>query len=127
VIVELGDLYEPISRLVDPRPFDLIVANPPYIPTNQLETLDKSVRDFEPIAALDGGIDGLIIHRHILQKAPEHLTAAGRVFLEIAFDQGPAALEMAAAHDAFEDARLLKDYGGRDRVLTLKRRAITPI
>jgi release factor glutamine methyltransferase len=122
VIVELGDLYEPISRLVDPRPFDLIVANPPYIPTNQLETLDKSVKDFEPLSALDGGIDGLIIHRRILQKATDHLTAAGRVFLEIAFDQGPAALEMAAAFDAFEDVRLLKDYGGRNRVLTLKRR-----
>jgi release factor glutamine methyltransferase len=127
VIVELGDLYDPISRLVDPRPFDLIVANPPYIPTNQLETLDKSVRDFEPLSALDGGIDGLIIHRRILQKATEHLTATGRVFLEIAFDQGPAALEMAASYDAFEEVRLLKDYGGRDRVLALRRRPVPPI
>jgi release factor glutamine methyltransferase len=123
VTVELGDLYEPISRLVDPRPFDLIVANPPYIPTNQLETLDKSVKDFEPLAALDGGMDGLMIHRRILQKAAEHLTAFGRIFLEIAFDQGPAALEMAAGFDAFEDVRLLKDYGGRNRVVTLKRRS----
>ena len=126
VMIELGDLYEPISRLVDPRPFDLIVANPPYIPANQLETLDKSVKDFEPIAALDGGIDGLMIHRRILQKAIEHLTAAGRVFLEIAFDQGPAALEMAAAHNAFDEVRLLKDYGGHDRVLAMKRRAVSP-
>jgi release factor glutamine methyltransferase len=123
VLVEQGDLYEPISRFVDPRPFDLIVANPPYIPTNQLETLDKSVKDFEPIGALDGGIDGLIMHRRILQKAPEHLTATGRVFLEIAFDQGPAAREMAAAYDAFDDVRLLKDYGGHDRVLTLRRKS----
>jgi release factor glutamine methyltransferase len=122
VIVEQGDLFEPLGRVVDPRPFDLIVANPPYIPSNQIETLDKSVKDFEPLGALDGGMDGLIIHRRILQKAAEHLTAAGRVFIEIAFDQGAAMREIAAAHEAFEDARILKDYGGNDRVLTMKRK-----
>jgi release factor glutamine methyltransferase len=127
VIVELGDLYDPISRLVDPRPFDLIVANPPYIPTNQLETLDKSVRNFEPLSALDGGIDGLIFHRRILEKATDHLTPTGRVFLEIAFDQGPAALEMAAHYDAFDEVRLLKDYSGHDRVIAFRRRPLPPI
>jgi len=122
VIVEQGDLFEPLSRVVDPRPFDLIVANPPYIPTNQIETLDKSVKDFEPVSALDGGIDGLIIHRRILQRAADHLTAAGRVFLEIAFDQGPAMREIATAHELFDDVRILKDYGGNDRVITMKRK-----
>jgi release factor glutamine methyltransferase len=122
VIIEQGDLFEPISRLVDPRPFDLIVSNPPYIPTAQIETLDRSVRDYEPLTALDGGLDGLAIHRRILNGAPNRLVAGGRVFLEIAFDQGEAAMQVAAEHAAtFVDPRLLKDFGGRDRVLTLRR------
>jgi release factor glutamine methyltransferase len=120
VIVEQGDLFEPISKLVDPRPFDLIVANPPYIATAQMATLDASVRDYEPAVALDGGEDGLTIHRRILQGAPTHLMPKGLVFLEIAFDQGPPAKEMATGYDAFEEIRLMKDYGGRDRVLTMQ-------
>ncbi len=123
VTVEQGDLFEPISRLVDARPFDLIVANPPYISTDQIATLDKSVRDFEPMKALDGGPHGLALHRRILEKAPDHLVAGGRVFLEIAFDQAPPAKEMAGQFDAFEDLRILKDYGGRDRVLALRKKA----
>jgi release factor glutamine methyltransferase len=120
VIIEQGDLFEPISKLVDAGPFDIIVANPPYIATAQMATLDASVRDYEPVIALDGGEDGLIIHRRILQGAPAHLMPKGLVFLEIAFDQGPPAKEMATEYDAFEDVRLMKDYGGRDRVLAMQ-------
>ena len=122
VTVEQGDLFEPVSRLADPRPFDLILANPPYIPTAQVEALDRSVKDYEPTQALDGGFDGLTVHRRILAAAPERLVPGGRVFLEIAFDQGELAMQAAAEHDDFDDARLLKDYGGRDRVLTLRKK-----
>lgn len=122
VLVEEGDLFEPISRMVDARPFNLIVSNPPYIPSAQIETLDRSVREYEPIKALDGGADGLDFHRRILAQAPERLLDGGRVYLEIAFDQGPAAQELGQAHAAFEDVRILKDFGGRDRVLTARRR-----
>jgi release factor glutamine methyltransferase len=122
VNVEQGDLFEPISKLVDPRPFDLIISNPPYIPTTQIETLDRSVRDYEPISALDGGLDGLTFHRRILSEAPARVVAGGHVFLEIAFDQGEAAMQVALEHSpAFIEPRLLKDFGGRDRVLTLRR------
>jgi release factor glutamine methyltransferase len=122
VTIEQGDLFEPISKLVDPRPFDIIVANPPYIATGQMASLDASVKDYEPAIALDGGPDGLTIHRRILQGAPAHLMPNGLVFLEIAFDQGPAIKQLAAEFDEFEDARLLKDYGGRDRVLTMRKK-----
>ncbi len=120
VMVEVGDLFSPMKTIVDARPFDLIVANPPYITSDQLAGLDKSVREYEPMLALDGGPDGLVIHRRILGKAPDHLLPGGRVFLEIAFDQGAAAREMAAKFDAFTDCRVLKDFGGRDRVLTMQ-------
>ncbi len=123
VAVEQGDLYEPLSRMVDAAPFNLIVSNPPYVPTSQLPSLDRNVRDYEPVEALDGGIDGLILHRRILQGAAERLMPAGRVYLEIGYDQGPAAVEAAAPFAAdFDDVRVLKDHAGHDRVLTAKRR-----
>ena len=122
VTVEQGDLFEPVARLPDPLPFDLVLANPPYIPTAQVEKLDRSVRDYEPIGALDGGPDGLSLHRRIFKEAPARLVPGGRVFLEIAFDQGELATQVAAEYPQFEDVRLLKDYGGRDRVLTATRK-----
>jgi release factor glutamine methyltransferase len=118
VLIEQGSLFEPIGKLVDPRPFDLILANPPYIATAQIATLDRSVRDYEPVGALDGGLDGLALHRRILGESPAHLVPGGRVFLEIGFDQGTQALEIAAEHPEFVDVKLLKDFAGHDRVLT---------
>lgn len=114
-----GDLYEPLNGQVDQHPFDLIVANPPYIATAKVAELDRSVRDYEPAGALDGGAEGLDFHRRILAGAPPRLREGGRVLLEIAFDQGPAALALGGEQAAFAEARILKDFGGRDRVLTL--------
>ncbi len=122
VTAEVGDLFEPLARQVDKTPFHLIVANPPYIPTAQLPQLDRNVRQFEPMLALDGGVDGLTLHRRILADAPARLIPNGRVFLEIAFDQGQAAMKMAGAHPAFDEVSLLRDLGGRDRVLVLRRK-----
>ena len=94
VTLAQGDLFSPLADLPDARYFNMIVANPPYIPTAHIADLDKTVRDYEPVLALDGGPDGLTIHRHILADASRHLLPNGRVFLEIAYDQGPAALEL---------------------------------
>ena len=112
---------DPLSRLVDARTFDLILANPPYIAKSQIPQLDRSVREYEPSRALDGGIDGLQLHRRILQEAPARLSDCGRIFLEIAFDQGPSALEMIHSQaDAFDEVRIIRDHGGRDRVLAAR-------
>ncbi|HWE95343.1 MAG TPA: peptide chain release factor N(5)-glutamine methyltransferase [Tepidisphaeraceae bacterium] len=122
VLIEEGDLFKPLNHMVDVRPFDLILSNPPYIPTSQIASLDRSVKDYEPLQALDGGLDGLMLHRRILDQAPDRLVPGGRVFLEIAFDQGELATKVAQEYPAFEDVRVLKDYGGRDRVLTARRK-----
>jgi release factor glutamine methyltransferase len=123
VVVEQGDLYAPLAaRAVDVQPFDLIVANPPYIPTGELATLDRNVREYEPDEALDGGPDGLSLHRRILDGAADRLVPGGRVFLEIAFDQGPLARDVAGGYADLDDVRILKDYGGRDRALAARRR-----
>jgi release factor glutamine methyltransferase len=121
VIVKEGDLFEPLGRMVDVQPFHLIVANPPYIRTVDVPALDRSVREYEPLQALDGGLDGLVLHRRILDEAPLRLIPGGRIYLEIGFDQGPLAREVAAGYPACDEVRILKDFGGRDRVLTARR------
>jgi release factor glutamine methyltransferase len=113
-----GNLYEALASAVDAAPFHLIVSNPPYIPSNQIPKLDRNVRDFEPIKALDGGPDGLSFHRRILQGAAAHLLPGGRVMMEIAFDQAEPAVNMASGFKEFSPVRILKDASGNDRVLT---------
>lgn len=121
VQVECGDLFEPLSRVVDASPFDLLVANPPYIRSGLLPQLDRSVRDYEPVLALDGGVDGLDVHRRILAGAPKHVVPRGQVFLEIAYDQRETALAIAGVIEGWTDCRVVKDWSGNDRVLIARR------
>jgi release factor glutamine methyltransferase len=123
VVVLQGDLYAPLTDTVDAQPFHLIVSNPPYIPSGQIESLDRNVRDYEPHLALDGGPDGLVIHRRILEQAAYRLLPGGHIFMEIAFDQGHCAMELMSAQPDLQNARLLKDYGGKDRVVTATRKS----
>jgi len=122
ISIELGDLYEPLTRIVDAQPFDLIVSNPPYIPTAELEKLDRSVKDYEPRTALDGGDDGLDFHRRILNGVQERLRPAGQMFLEIMFDQGPGAMELAESFGFLDNMRIIKDHSGNARVLAVRRK-----
>lgn len=122
VLLLQGNLFEPLTGHVDRDPFDLIVSNPPYIASDKIPTLDRSVRDYEPMIALDAGPDGISFHRRILGGAGSWLRPGGRVFLEIAFDQGEAAMAMAGEHPDFTDARILKDHAGNDRVMTATRK-----
>jgi release factor glutamine methyltransferase len=117
-----GDLYEALRGQVDMSPFELIVSNPPYIRSGQIGQLERNVREYEPRQALDGGADGLAVHRRILAQSSERLVAGGRVFLEVAFDQGEAAREMAGEYAELDEIRILRDHGGRDRVLAARRK-----
>jgi release factor glutamine methyltransferase len=117
-----GDLYDALKDVPDPQPFNLIVSNPPYIPSAALGNLDRNVRDFEPHIALDGGIDGLVLHRRIIEGAGARLVPGGRLYLEIQFDQGSIAKQMLDEREELEDAKILKDYGGNPRVVTARRK-----
>jgi release factor glutamine methyltransferase len=122
VIVAQGDLYEPLAALPDVGPFHLILSNPPYIASGQIAKLDRSVKDYEPTMALDGGPDGLSFHRRILDGAAERLLPGGTIYLEIAYDHGDAARELITHYPQFENGRILKDYGGNERVLPATRK-----
>jgi release factor glutamine methyltransferase len=103
-----------------PEPADLIVANPPYVASEELPTLPQEVRKHEPRLALHGGPDGLDIVRRLLRKAPAYLRREGAVLLEIGARQGPAAIHL--AREAFPAAvtTVHLDLAGRDRVLCVK-------
>lgn len=122
VAVLQGDLFEPLSQLVDPGPFHLIVSNPPYIPSAEIARLDRNVRDFESHLALDGGTDGLDYHRRLLAGAADRLVPAGRLYMEIAFDQAEKVLALANAEQSLADPKVLRDYAGKDRVLVASKR-----
>ena len=107
----LSDLFAEIEGS-----FDLITANPPYIPSGQLEDLMPEVRDHEPRMALDGDEDGLAFYRRIAGQAPDYLREGGWILMEIAFDQGQAVRQM-LADGPFEEIEIIQDLSGRDRVL----------
>ncbi|MDF3068554.1 MAG: Protein-N(5)-glutamine methyltransferase PrmC [Polyangiaceae bacterium] len=108
-----GSLFAPVAG----QRFDLVTANPPYIPAGDIESLPVDVRDFEPRLALDGGPDGLDLVREIVKQAPAHLTPGGLLALEIAFDQGPRTADL-LRELGYQDVAIAKDLGGRDRVVS---------
>ncbi|MDR0513957.1 MAG: peptide chain release factor N(5)-glutamine methyltransferase, partial [Coriobacteriaceae bacterium] len=96
--------------------FDLVVANPPYIPTGRLAALPYEVSGFEPQLALDGGIDGLDVFRRIAPWAHAFLAEGGHLVVELYEDCLDAARGI-ALEAGFSSARSVKDLAGRDRVL----------
>lgn len=98
--------------------FDLVVSNPPYIARNIIPTLQQEVRTHDPLAALDGGIDGLDAYRRILTgvRTVNVLAPAGTLALEIGYDQAAAVRGLAFAA-GFTDRGLTRDLAGHDRVL----------
>lgn len=104
-----------------PERFDVIVSNPPYIPTDVVAGLEPEVTKFDPMAALDGGSDGLDAYRAIAAEAADHLEAHGVVGLEIGFDQRGDVIQIfeTAGFSLVEQRR---DYGGNDRVLVFAAR-----
>lgn len=97
--------------------FELVTANPPYIPAGDIAGLPVDVRDFEPRLALDGGADGLELVREIAARGPQHLAAGGLLAIEIGYDQGPRACAI-LSESGYRDVELARDLGGRDRVVS---------
>ena len=96
--------------------FDIITANPPYIPTAVIRTLQPEVRDHEPVLALDGSGDGVYYYRRIAAKARDYLTDRGRLYLEIGHDQGVVVSGILDSH-GYRNIRVVKDLPGNDRVV----------
>ena len=97
-------------------PFDLIVSNPPYIRRDVIPNLDANVQNYDPILALDGGVDGLDAYRAILTEMKTLLAPGGRMFLEIGYDQSESVPRLVANIGATPE-RIIPDLGGNPRVV----------
>ena len=106
-----SDVYENINGM-----FDVILANPPYIKSSDIEQLMPEVRDHDPILALDGGEDGLDIYRRIIEGCDTHLENEGKLIMEIGFDQAQDVMDI-LEKNYFDDIRIIKDLAGLDRVV----------
>lgn len=110
----LSDLFSAFDPEKDR--FDVIVSNPPYIPSSVIEGLEPEVRDFEPRNALDGTEDGLFFYRRLAEESGRFLKENGNVYFEIGYDQGEAVCGLLSAR-GFRDTKVLKDLAGKDRVV----------
>lgn len=98
--------------------FDVIVSNPPYIPTADIATLDEKVKGFEPMLALDGGDDGLKFYRRIADGLDAHLSDGGVLLLEMGIGQSESVSEIFAAYDV----QIKKDIEGVERIALVRRK-----
>lgn len=115
-----GDLFAPLAvfspEQTRDRLFDMIISNPPYIPSGEIPKLMPEVRDFEPIMALDGKEDGLYFYRRIIAEAPHYLRQCGMLFLEIGCEQAQAVCAI-LRENGFGKIEVIQDYAGLDRVV----------
>jgi release factor glutamine methyltransferase len=109
----VGSLFAPVAG----RRFDLIVSNPPYIPTADIEILDREVRDYDPRGALDGGDDGLDIYRILIPGAVEHLNPGGWLLVEIGIGQTGDVVRLFRQTGSFGEPFIAVDPGGIERVV----------
>jgi release factor glutamine methyltransferase len=103
--------------------FDMIVSNPPYIPSREIGGLQPEIHRYEPVRALDGEQDGLGCYRKILGTAHRHLNPGGMLLLEIGHDQREAVRRIAAESSHYEGFSCSRDYSGYDRVVKMRKRS----
>lgn len=114
-----GSWFSPLA----PGPFfDVIVSNPPYIPSSDIFGLAPEIRDHEPITALDGGHDGLECIREIVTCAGDYLVPGGQLVLEMGFDQKTGVSALAKTCPQFDQIHIIQDLAGQNRVAQFKKK-----
>ena len=116
----MGSLFTPVEG----RYFDLIVSNPPYIPTDDIESLDQEVRDYDPRAALDGGDDGLDIYRALIPASVNHLNPGGWLLVEAGIGQGKDVARLFQLTCSYCEPVIALDQAGIERVVGAQRKEI---
>ena len=110
-----SDLFENVTGT-----YDIIISNPPYIPSSDCNYLEKEVRDFDPLLALDGGEDGLDLIRRISEDAPNYLNDNGLIYMEYGIGQTDDIVKL--FEKGFDNIEIVKDYSGIDRYIKARKR-----
>jgi release factor glutamine methyltransferase len=116
--VKIKFIQSDVFKNMKKERFDLIISNPPYIPSKDILTLDDEVKKYDPLIALDGGDDGLFFYREIAENATRFLNKGGILVLEIGEDQGQSVKKLLQKN--FETIRIKKDYSNNDRIVIAK-------
>ena len=98
------------------KKYDVIISNPPYIKTDEINSLEKNVKDYEPLLALDGGKNGLIFYENIVNNSKKYLKDKGYLMFEIGYEQANDVKKMMEDNN-FYNITVLKDLSGLDRVI----------
>ena len=106
-----SDLFASVKKK-----FDIIVSNPPYIPSNEMEKLAIEVKKYDPALALDGGDDGLHFYRKIIEGVPMHLEKGGQILFEVGIGQA-AQVRKLLKENGFIDTKVIKDYNSIERIV----------
>ncbi len=116
-----GSLFDPLENRNIKGNIDIIVSNPPYIPTKNIENLQIEVSKHEPKIALDGGEDGLFFYRKIIEYSKEYLKKGGLIALEVGHDQAKSVADIIKNHKAYKNIETTKDLAGIERVVSAKK------
>ncbi len=118
-----GDMFAPLALPGSLRKFDIIVSNPPYIPTGEIDSLMREVRNYEPIKALDGGLDGLDYYRQIAREAGNYLEEDGFVAMEMGAGQSQSIGQIFLNLDiTWQSVEIIQDPAGIDRIAIIYKR-----
>lgn len=110
-----SDLFENVQGS-----YDIIVTNPPYIPTSDCEELEREVKEYDPLLALDGGEDGLDLVRRISEDSINYLNDKGLIYIEYGIGQTDAIVKLFEKN--FDSIEIVKDYSGIDRYIKARKR-----
>jgi len=116
ILVSQGDLFEPLRRRGLEGGFDLVLMNPPYIPTTSLEKTHAQLLEHEPRAAFDGGPYGISILSRLLQDAPAFLKPGGHLLFEFGLGQAKLVQRLVERGEAWAELRFAADAQGEPRV-----------
>ena len=108
-----SNLYENLQI----HEFDFIISNPPYIPTDDIKSLEDKVKNFEPINALDGRKDGLYFYDEILKESKKYLKKDFFIFFEIGYNQGEDLKSLFKKYNFSGDIKIIKDYNNNERAV----------
>ncbi len=114
-----GDMFAPLRGM---KMFDVLISNPPYIPTKEIRNLDKNVRDYEPVIALDGGKDGLKYIETLIRRGHRYIRKGGLLAIEFGYGQDRKIVKIAKDTGFYKNIKVWKDIFGRKRFIFLERK-----
>ena len=118
-----GDLFQPLKNKNLEGQIDCVVSNPPYVSKDELETLPREIKDYEPIVALESEKDGLFFHKKIIENSFDFLKRGGLLALETAFGQAGKVADLICQSENYNNIGIVKDLGGIDRVVKAMKRS----